>query len=277
MKTQKSKIKIEIRKIVQIISLLLINSNFKTFFTGALYGGNLKKICIPVLNCHSCPFAVTACPVGMLQQFLATGLRNGMAGFLYIFGLLGTFAVIAGRFFCGWVCPFGFFQELLYRQKSKMKFQKNLRFIKYVFLFGFVFMSPLILTNRQGIGSPGFCKYICPAGTIEAGIWGLIQGLGRIAPAAFIKFTILILVVVFSIKIYRFFCRLCPLGLFLGFFNKVSFLQLRKGRGCTNCGLCKKVCPMDIDMPSNLTSVDCIRCGKCIRACPEKAMKFVLF
>ncbi len=277
MKTQKSKIKVTARKIVQVISLLLINGNFKTFFTWNLYGGGLKKICLPVLNCHSCPFALTACPIGMIQQFLALGMRRGLDGFLYIFGLLGTFAVIAGRFFCGWVCPFGFLQELLYRQKSKMKFPKNLRFIKYVLLFGFVFLSPFILTDRWGIGTPGFCKYICPAGTFEAGIWGLIKGVGSIAPAMFIKFAILILVVVFSTMIFRFFCRVCPLGLLLGFFNKISFQQLRKEPGCTNCGLCKKICPMDIDLPSNLTSIDCIRCGKCVRACPDKALKLVLF
>jgi len=268
-----SKIKEYKRRIVQIISLLLINGNFRTLQTGLLYRGSLKKICIPVLNCHSCPFALTACPVGMIQQFLALGLKRGLAGALYILGLIGIPAVFLGRFLCGWVCPFGFLQELLHQRKSKIKFPENLNFIKYILLFGFVFLFPFIFMKRSGIGAPGFCKYICPAGTFEAGIWGLLQGFGKISPALILKIIILTSVIFFSMRIFRFFCRLCPLGLLLGFFNKVSFLQLRKGRVCKNCESCKKICPMDIDLPSNLTSVNCIRCLKCVRVCPTSALK----
>ncbi len=260
------------RRIVQIISLVLINGNFKTFLTGSLYKGSLKNICIPVLNCHSCPFALTACPVGMLQQFLATGLKNGLSGFLYILGLIGIPAMFLGRIFCGWVCPFGFVQELIFVKKLKLKFPGFLKYIKYVLLFGFVLLFPLLFTNRWGMGAPTFCKYICPAGTVEAGFWGLAAGFGRFSSVFFGKIIILAAVIFFSVRIWRFFCRICPLGLLLGFFNKVSFLQLRVNDKCDNCGICKKVCPMDIDMPRHLSSVDCIRCGKCVDACPQKAL-----
>lgn len=259
------------RKIVQIFSLILINLNFKTIFTGNLYTGSLKSVCLPVLNCHSCPFALTACPIGMLQQFLALGIKNGINGFLYIMGLISVPAMFIGRFSCGWLCPFGFMQELIFYKKSKAVFYKGLKFIKYILLFGFVLLFPLIPMNASGIGVPTFCKYICPAGTIQAGLWGwyMLEGFKPLL----VKLLILLTVVVFTMKIWRFFCRLCPLGLFLGFFNKVSFLQLRKGRDCTNCESCKKICPMDIDLPSNLTSVSCIRCKKCVRACPTSTLK----
>ncbi|MBA3065460.1 4Fe-4S binding protein [bacterium] len=260
------------RLITQIISLFLINGNLKTFRTGSLYKGPLKNICIPVLNCHSCPLALTACPVGMLQQFLALGLKDGFAGFLYILGLIGLPAMFLGRFFCGWVCPFGFAQELIFVKKLKMMFPDFLKYLKYILLFGFVLLFPVLFTSRWGIGSPTFCKYICPAGTVEAGFWGLSAGFGRFSAVFSGKILILAAVVFFSARIWRFFCRICPLGLLLGFFNKVSILQLRVNDKCDNCGVCKKVCPMGIDMPQRRSSIDCIRCGKCVDACPQKAL-----
>lgn len=264
------------RKIVQILSLLLVNGHFKTLWSGNLYGGKLKNVCIPVLNCHSCPFALTACPLGMLQQFLAMGLRQGITGFLYILGLIGLPAMFLGRFFCGWICPFGFFQELLYRAKHKLSVKRRgkiaIQTLKYVFLFGFVLLFPVIFTNKFGIGSPSFCKYICPAGTVEAGFWGLWAGYGKFGFVLAGKMAILAAVTFFSVRIWRFFCRICPLGLILGFFNKVSLLQLRLNGRCDNCGVCERVCPMNIAIPRDIKSIDCIRCAKCVDACPRKAL-----
>ncbi|MCD6413397.1 MAG: 4Fe-4S binding protein [Elusimicrobia bacterium] len=270
----------KLRKFVQIISLLLINGNFRTFLDGALYKGGLKKICVPVLNCYSCPLALTSCPIGAIQQFLVFGIRKGLSGFLYIFSLIGVLAVFAGRFFCGWVCPFGLLQELVYVKGGKAERGKGgkeirhsaFRILRIVFLFGFVLTLPWLLVNQWGIGEPTFCRYICPVGTLEAGIWGIFKGYAVFSPALILKFSILFLVVYFSVKIFRLWCRVCPLGLLLGFFNKISFLQLRKNDKCDNCGICKKVCPMDIDMPDNLNSVDCIRCKKCVAACPRNAL-----
>jgi len=146
------------RKIVQIISLLLINGNVKTLWDWKLYGGPFKKICLPVLNCHSCPFALTACPIGMIQQFLALRIKNGASGFLYILGMVGVPAVFLGRFLCGWICPFGFVQEIICRKKKRIFFPQVLKWVKYILLFGFVLAFPLIFTNNWGIGSPTFCK-----------------------------------------------------------------------------------------------------------------------
>ncbi|MCD6423529.1 MAG: 4Fe-4S binding protein [Elusimicrobia bacterium] len=296
----------KLRKIIQIISLLLINSNFKTFFTGNLYQGSFKKLCIPVLNCHSCPFAVLSCPVGLMQQFLLKGLRQGIDGFLYVFGIVASMGLVFGRFFCGWICPFGFLQELLYRgrksesenvanplgvpypnmsnpinpfrvRKRKEDSRKEIwkmlfRVLSVIFLFGFVLILPWLITNRWGLGSAMFCRYICPAGTFEAGIWGAFKGYAVLTPALILKIFIFLLVFYFSIKIFRFWCRVCPLGLLLGFFNKISFLKLYNNEKCNNCLICRRVCPMDIDMPENINSIDCIRCKRCVDACPQRSL-----
>ncbi|MFH1352104.1 MAG: 4Fe-4S binding protein [bacterium] len=260
------------RKITQIISFLLINGNLKTIFGWKLYDGPLKKICVPVLNCHSCPFALSACPLGMLQQFLSLGIKNGMAGFLYILGMLGVPAVFLGRFFCGWACPFGFMQDIINVKKITVFFPRVLKWIKYILLLGFVLIFPVVFTNSWGIGAPTFCKYICPAGTLEAGIYGAVI-LKATHTLLDVKVLILIMTVGLAIFVRRFFCRICPLGFILGLFNKISLLQMRKNEKCDNCGNCAKVCPMGIDMPGNLNSINCIRCAKCVHACPEYVLK----
>ena len=50
---------------------LLANSYVKVIATKEIYDGPLKKACVPFLNCHACPTAYMACPVGIIQQFAA--------------------------------------------------------------------------------------------------------------------------------------------------------------------------------------------------------------
>ena len=59
------------RKIIQIAAALLMNGNLSGFLKGKIYRGPLKQVCVPGLNCYSCPAAVTACPLGALQLFLS--------------------------------------------------------------------------------------------------------------------------------------------------------------------------------------------------------------
>jgi hypothetical protein len=97
------------RRIVQIITALAINSYIPGFMEGSLYRGSLKNLCVPGLNCSSCPGAWGTCPVGMLQA--------GFAGLLSLPQTVAAVAVIfilgiaGGRWVCGWICPFGLLQE----------------------------------------------------------------------------------------------------------------------------------------------------------------------
>ena len=82
------------------------------FINGKIYDGSLKKLCLPGLNCYSCPGALGSCPIGSLQAVL--GSRNFQFSF-YIFGFLMLMGAVFGRFVCGWMCPFGLVQDLLYK------------------------------------------------------------------------------------------------------------------------------------------------------------------
>ena len=231
---------------VQIVFTALTNGYFLGFAKGKIYQGDSKQLCVPGLNCYSCPGAVGSCPIGSLQAVL--GSRNFKFSF-YIIGFLMMIGAFIGRFVCGWLCPFGLVQDLLYKipgikKIKKVIFDKQLRYLKYIILVVFVIIMPLTLTNYAGDGNPWFCKLICPSGTLFAGI-PLVS-----------------------------FCKyLCPLGGIYGLFNNYSLYKYEVDYDkCTKCGLCEKKCDMNVAAYKTPNSAECIRCGKCIEVCPKKAI-----
>ena len=261
------------RTTIQVIATLLQNANFKGFFTGKIYTGSTKQVCVPGLNCYSCPGAVGACPIGSLQNTLS-GLKFKFP--YYVLGLLIFFGTLLGRAVCGFLCPFGFLQDLLYKIPFYKKIKgwrgdKILRYLKYVVLVVFVIVLPIVYKL-----TPFFCKYICPSGTM-AGILlsladhSLFQVFGKIFTW---KFSLLVLIVLGSVLIYRPFCKyLCPLGAFYGLFNKVALFSINLDKEkCIGCKACARACDMCVDPSVNPNSAECIRCGKCVGACSEKAL-----
>lgn len=261
------------RRWVQLYSALLFNANIKGFFNGKIYQGPTKNVCVPSLNCYSCPGAVGACPLGSLQNALNESKTRLPA---YIFGTIILFGLLLGRMVCGFLCPVGLGQELLYKIKTpkvkKSKLTRIFSYFKYVVLIVFVGVLPILFSI------PGFCEFICPAGTLEGGV-GLLSNptnegsLGMLGPLFSWKFTLLILIVVASIFIYRMFCRfLCPLGALYGFFCRIAMLGIKLDKDkCTDCGLCISVCKMDI---KRVGDHECIHCGSCISVCPAKAISW---
>ncbi len=264
-----------LRKLIQFIATLLTNSYFLFPFTKNIYQGPAKILCSPGLNCYSCPGATTYCPIGAIQQLLL-GVRFSVESGAYYFssyvvGTLGLIATATGRITCGWLCPFGLIQELLYKIPCKIKSEVPyfLRYVKYIMLFLFVFIFPVALVNEWGMGVPWFCKYVCPAGTLEAGIPMLILQPDLRATIGFLfynKLAWLIMFMAWSVTTSRPFCKTtCPLGAFYGLFNKVSVLKLELQEDlCTKCGDCAAVCPMGIQFNESVGSPECILCMRCL-------------
>lgn len=261
------------RRVVQLYAALLYNANIKGFFNGQIYKGKTKNLCVPGLNCYSCPGAIGSCPLGALQNALSTSDTRLPA---YIFGIIILFGLSLGRTICGWLCPVGLGQELLYKIKTpkvgKSRVTRVLSYVKYVILVVLVVLVPMLFVI------PGFCEYICPAGTFEGGL-GLLSNpeneglLALLGPLFTWKFMLLVLIIVGAVFMYRIFCRfLCPLGALYGFFCRIALLGVKLDKNkCTDCGLCVSVCKMDI---KSVGDHECIHCGACISACPAKAISW---
>ncbi len=260
------------RKIIQVAAFGFTNSHLGNFAAGSIYKGSWKNFCSPGLNCYSCPAAGFACPIGAMQ---AVGGSPKFGISFYAVGFVLALGVIFGRAVCGYLCPFGLIQELLHKVPSpKKRIPKPLTYIKYVLLAGLVLMFPVFVADSFGYGSPAFCEYICPAGTLEGGIPLLLthpELRMQLGGLFILKAAILVLTIVGCIVICRFFCKvMCPLGAIYGLLNKVSFYRMHVAEtGCVSCGKCRDACPMDINPVARPDSAECIRCGKCAAACPE--------
>jgi ferredoxin-type protein NapH len=269
-----------LRTLVQIGFAALSNGYAAGFAGGTIYKGPGKRFCLPGLNCYSCPGALGACPIGSLQAVLSS--REYRFSF-YIVGFLLFFGALFGRFICGWLCPFGLVQDLLHKIPFPKKLRRLpgdrwLKYLKYVLLAGFVIILPLTVLDIVGQGQPWFCKYVCPSGTLFAGI-PLIASNPPLRAALGWLFTwktaILAVLLLLSVIVYRPFCRyLCPLGAVYGLFNPIAFRRFTiDADKCTSCGLCQKVCKLDIPVWQTPNSPECIRCGDCQRACPHGAIQ----
>lgn len=264
---------------IQALWALLTNSYLVGFVQGKIYRGKLKNLCVPGLNCYSCPGAVGSCPIGAMQAVI--GSWNFRFAF-YAAGFLMFVGALAGRFVCGWLCPFGLVQDLLHKipfvkKIDTFKGDRLLRRLKYVILIVFVILLPMFLVDVLGQGLPYFCKYICPAGTLEGGILLVLFNKSMRSALGWLyawKSVLLIVTVILSVIIYRPFCKyICPLGAVYSVFNPISVFRYRVDKEkCTGCGACAKVCKMQVDPVKNANHPECIRCDACKKACPAKAI-----
>lgn len=262
------------RRFIQVCAAAVYNLNLSGFTNPSIYRGATKGVCVPGLNCYSCPGAIGACPLGSLQA----SLNNLPALPLYVLGTLLIFGALFGRAICAFLCPSGLIQDLLYKIPTKKipkgRWSRRLSWLKYVVLAVFVIGIPIYTLIASGVVTPAFCKWICPAGTLEGGIGlaafraDLRAQLGGLFSW---KLAVLLAVVVASVFIYRPFCRfLCPLGAIYSIFNRFALFGIRLDEDkCTHCGLCTRSCKLDVE---KVNDRECIRCGECIDRCPHGAL-----
>ena len=249
------------RKISQFISLIFLHSS---------WGPEVKWLCDPVLSCHSCALSWFACPVGVFIHY------SGYHLFPYFaVGTVLLIGVFFGRLLCGWVCPFGFIQDMLHKIPTrKIVLPRWTNNIKYFILLFMVFLIPYFLGEETMYS---FCR-ICPASALQVTLPNIISnGLQPLATITVVKFALLAAILLTVIFSSRAFCRImCPIGALMAPLNLLSFWRVKPPTdSCISCAKCDKLCPtsvtpsskiIDVEAPNR--SLDCVVCHECRDVCP---------
>lgn len=204
-----------------------------------------------------------------------TMLINGDFNFLkalptlieFISLMIGTF--LLGRFFCGWICTFGAFNDLLFYIGKKLfkspikiseKLHSKLVYLKYIILIGI-----LILTCNLGITIQGTSPWDA---FVE------ILNIQSLLSDFLIGFVLLIAIAVGSMFIERFFCKyLCPLGAIFSLISRISIFKINKpSEKCGKCRACTSKCSMGLSLykKESVRGGECINCLTCVETCPRK-------
>jgi len=217
------------------------------------------------LNCQACELAWLGCPIGMLQQYVISARAP-----LYVFAIIIAFGTALGRAICGWLCPFGLILDTCNKVcTNQYKPPKWLRYFKYLTLIGVIVFAAILIDII-------WCRYFC---------FGAMLG---VIPYWLTWQTVSMFWFMYHLGLFAFFltfsyfttgrawCRyFCPLGAFFSLLNPFSFLKRNHDwKWCTDCGKCKKVCPMGLDPTlDNMDSkLDCLKCGRCVRECKSNAL-----
>lgn len=225
-----------------------------------------------------------------VQSRLASGSETyyiNLAVPLLVFALLVT---ILGRAWCGWLCPMGYLQNLLIRLRKRLGIPYKdisprtalvLNQMAYVLIFLISFLSLSVGLSFLGVNhffSRGQLPFesVAPPRSVAVflqQVVGLESWETQIPVPSIIIAGIIIAI---SFKIRHFWCRICPAGALMSFFNRRALLGIRKdGSKCTKCRVCLRACPMDIEEiyeekgRDNVTHPTCIHCYRCIELCPE--------
>ena len=234
-----------VRLVVQLGALFL-------FGKWALVGLVYCPFAVPFVFCRVCP--VLDCPGRWMQP---------MAGWV----ILGS-GLLAGRAFCGWLCPVGLLGDLarglpkldLLKTEKRRIVSRWLSFVKFASL-GLVLFLIYVMDNPR----------ICFAMRTGFLSWDGFKMALSLSPAAYrVRLIVFAVGIGAMLVVRRFWCRfLCPLGALLGLLGRASAFGPRVDRSrCKNCLLCRRACPTD-SMPGES---NCVFSLECLRACPFSAI-----
>jgi ferredoxin len=179
-------------------------------------------------------------------------------------------AVVGNKMICGWACPFGALQELIYSipvlrkiKQRKLPFvltntiRAGLFAVMLLFLFG-------IIGGRKGTV---IYHYINPFNLFNLDF-----------ETVSILLTV-ILALLGAFIIYRPFCQfICPFGFISWIIERFSIIRVRIDKNkCTECGVCIKACPLEAVkglLYAKKLPADCFSCARCLNVCPVDAIRY---
>ncbi len=250
------------RKTVNLIIL------FSVIFIMFNYGQSIASVC-PFLSFQSI-FVGNLLIDGKLTNTSVFGFFAVPLVLILVFFTL--LALLFGRAFCGWICPFGTILEYIENASlfAKREIKKLYPELKYISLAA-VILGIILLKILYSEAYPIFCE-VCPVSFLYDGFFGIISVL-----------TIPLLVMTFALTPFygrKIWCKyFCPLGAFFGLISKFHIFKIRPEGECVNCKMCQKSCPMDVPVSDyakqnkSINDDDCIKCFECTQKCPKKILK----
>ncbi len=176
----------------------------------------------------------------------------------FLLGVAGVTSVLFGRFYCGWLCPFGAIEEFLGKFKRpklvlSRQGDRGARALKYWILWFILILSLLMASSRLASYEPFATVFGLSGGFVN---WGLVA-----------------VVLAGALVIFRFWCRyFCPVGAVLAIISRASVFKLKAKEKCRGCRVCGDVCPVKaISRREDLVRVnpaECIQCNECLISCP---------
>ncbi len=180
--------------------------------------------------------------------------------------LIAISATFVGRAFCGYICPVGTLQELLYNLNPSRKYaisqrtHRKLSLLKYV-VFLFTLISAVLIIQFIYMG---FCPVLALAHPANIGVRATVTLLIIFGAGLFIE---------------RFWCRyICPYAALMNMvhyigrkFNLICYKIIIDVNDCVDCGQCTRHCPMHIEIyaKQEIDDLNCIRCRRCLLNCPK--------
>lgn len=204
-------------------------------------------------------------------QMIIKGNFNFIQAFpgLMEFTITIVFTILIGRFFCGWFCAFGTFNDwvhIISKKVFKINFKISeqldsmLKYVKYIILF---YILILVFTGGNTIN-----------GSSPWDAFAQITNFSTVLSSLTIGFILLVLITLGDIFVERFFCRyLCPLGAVFSLVSRMSILKINKPSDkCGKCRMCTNNCSMGLKLyrVNSVRGGECINCLKCIETCPRR-------
>ncbi len=245
------------RRIAQLLTAFMVS-------TGVI-GITFYKVVVPFLYANY-PYSSVSDPLRILQLYLVERTIPW-----YPLGILFVVFAIFGRFFCGWACPFGLFQDAVHvfrgidLPESVHKVLTKVKFLMLIGVFAACYYTSAPLFDR-----------INPFATLAAAIPRMLLVGFTVDRWVIIRLTIFFLLLTSFLFVHRFWCRyLCPVGALAALFNKVSLLHLQLDPSkCNRCKECLDVCPTKVNIFDVVRTrpTECILCGECADVCPRNAL-----